>query len=106
MTRFNYTWIQLMLVDKKILGGGLSMLVVGLTLLAIINSSVPAGQAEMTEEEILDLLTKEQENKDMNTLASILTGVGFLLVLISFGARRKSKGSPKKEEKKPLGKDT
>lgn len=55
----------------------------------------------MTEEEIIDFLIKEQENKDMNTLASILTGVGFLLVLISFGARRKSKGSPKKEEKKP-----
>ena len=90
-----------MLVDKKILGGGLSMIVVGLTLLAIINSSVPAGQAGMTEEEILDLLTKEQENKDVNTLASILTGVGFLLVLISFGARRKTKGRTKKEEKKP-----
>lgn len=90
-----------MLVDKKILGGGLSMLVIGLGLLAIINSSVTAGQAGMTEEEILDLLTKEQENKDMNTLASILTGVGFLLVLISFGARRKNKESTKKEEKKP-----
>ncbi len=77
------------------------MLVVGLILLLIINSSVPVSQAGMTEEEIIDFLIKEQENKDMNTLASILTGVGFLLVLISFGARRKSKGSPKKEEKKP-----
>ena len=28
----------------------------------------------------------------MNILASILTGVGFLLVLISFGARKKTKG--------------
>ena len=77
------------------------MLVVGMALLVIINSSVPAGQPGMSEEEILDLLTKEQENKDMNTLAGILTGVGFLLVLISFGARRKNKGSVKKEEKKP-----
>lgn len=77
------------------------MLVVGLVLLLLINSTVPVGQAGMTEEEIIDFLIKEQENKDMNTLASILTGVGFLLVLISFGARRKSKGSPKKEEKKP-----
>ena len=77
------------------------MVVVGLALLAIINSSVPAGQTGMTEEEIIDLLTKEQENNDMNTLASILTGMGFLLVLISFGARKKSKGSEKKEEKKP-----
>ena len=77
------------------------MLIVGLALLAVINSSTPAGQTGMTEEEIIDLLTIEQENKDMNTLASILTGVGFLLVLISFGARRKSKSSAKKEEKKP-----
>ena len=33
-------------------------------------------------------------------LSGILVGVGFLLVLISFGARRK-KGSAKKTEKKP-----
>ena len=90
-----------MLVDKKILGGGLAMLVVGLVLLAIINSSIPAGKSGMSEEEIIDLRTQEQENKDMNTLASILTGIGFLLILISFGARRKNKDSPKKEEKKP-----
>ena len=89
------------MVDKKILGGGLAMVIVGLVLLGIITTSTPAGQTGMTEEEIIDLLTKEQENKDMKTLASILTGVGFLLVLISFGARRKNKGSAKKEEKKP-----
>lgn len=91
----------MVLIDKRILGGGLAMVVVGLVLLTIINSSVPVGQSGMTEEEIIDLLTKEQENRDMNTLASILTGVGFLLVLISFGTRRKSKDSAKKEEKKP-----
>jgi ABC-type Fe3+ transport system permease subunit len=90
----------LILVDKKILGGGLVMLVVGMVLLTSINSSIPAGKSGMTEEEIIDLVTKEQENKDMNTLASILAGIGFLLVLISFGARRKSKGTAKKEEKK------
>ena len=100
MVKFNLLRVRLVLVDKRILGGGLAMVVVGLALLAIINSSVPAGQTGMTEEEIIDLLTKEQENKDMNTLASILTGVGFLLVLISFGARRKSKDGVKKEEKK------
>ncbi len=77
------------------------MLVVGMGLLLSINSSIPAGSSEMTEEEIIDLIIKEQENKDMNILASILTGVGFLLVLISFGARKKTTGSSKKEEKKP-----
>ena len=83
----------MVLVDKKILGGGLAMLVVGLILLSIINSSIPAGHSGMTEEEIIDLVIAEEENRNMNTLASILTGIGFLLVLISFGARRKSKGA-------------
>ena len=91
----------MVLVDKKILGGGIAMLAVGLVLLSIINSSVPAGKSGMTEEEIVDLLIAEEENRNMNTLAGILTGVGFLLVLISFGKRRTSKDSAKKEEKKP-----
>ena len=91
----------MVLVDKKILGGGVAMLIVGVVLLISINSTTPFGKAGMTDEEILDLALKEQQNKDMNTLASILTGIGFLLVLISFGARRRNKESPKKEEKKP-----
>ncbi len=101
MTRFNLLRKRLVLVDKKILCGGLAMLVVGMILLISINASIPAGNTEMSEEEIIDLIIKEQENKDMNILASILTGTGFLLVLISFGARKKTKGSPKKEEEKP-----
>ena len=92
----------MVLVDKKILSGGIAMLAVGGAILIYLNLSIPAGQAGMTEEEIIDLMVREQENRDMNTLAGILSGVGFLLILISFGARRRSKGSPKKEEKKPL----
>ena len=90
-----------MLIDKKILAGGIAMLVVGMVLISIINSSTPAGRAGMTEDEVIDLMIAEEENRNMNTLASILTGVGFLLVLISFGARRKRSGAAKKEEKKP-----
>ena len=90
-----------MLVDKKILFGGIAMLVVGGVFLYYFNSDVPIGHAGMTQEEVLDLMIREQENQDMNTLAGILFGIGFLLILISFGARRKSKGSAKKEEKKP-----
>jgi len=91
----------MVLVDKRILSGGIAMLIVGGVILVYLNASIPIGQTGMTEEEILDLMQKEQENEDMTTLAGILFGVGFLLVLISFGARRKNKGSAKKEEKKP-----
>ncbi len=91
---------ELVLVDKKMLIGGLAMVIVGITLTVTINASMPAGQPGMTEEEVIDLLTAQQETQDFNTLSGILIGIGFLLVLISFGARRR-KGSVKKEEKKP-----
>ena len=90
----------MVLVNKKMLIGGLAMVIVGIILTVNINAAMPTGQTGMSEEEIIDLLIAQQETKDYNTLSGILIGIGFLLVLISFGARRK-KGSVKKEEKKP-----
>lgn len=92
--------LSMVLVDKKMLAGGLAMIIVGFILVVNISASMPAGQAGMTEEEAVDLLIAQQENEDYTTLAGILIGVGFLLVLISFGARRK-KDSAKRKEKKP-----
>ncbi|MDH5417919.1 MAG: hypothetical protein OEW86_08055 [Nitrosopumilus sp.] len=90
----------MVLVDKKILAGGLAMIIVGTILMLNLSATMPAGQTGMTEEEIVDLLVAQQENQDYNTLAGMLIGIGFLLVLISFGARRK-KDSAKRKEKKP-----
>ena len=91
----------MVLVDRKMLAGGTVMLIVGFGIFAYLDSLTPAGRADMTDQEIFDLIIAEQENRDFKTLAGILIGIGFLLVLISFGARRKRKGSPKREEKKP-----
>jgi len=91
----------MVLVDKKILSGGLIMVVVGITISLYLNSVMPIGTTGMSDEETLDLLTKQQENQDVSTLAGILMAIGFLLVLISFGARRKRKGGTKIVEKKP-----
>jgi preprotein translocase subunit SecG len=90
-----------MLVDKKILTGGLVMIAIGIMLSVVLNDSVPIGEGGMTEEQKLEFLLEERENSDYTTLSGILFGVGFLLVLISFGARRKKKGGAKKTEKKP-----
>ena len=87
-----------MLVDKRILAGGLALIIAGFVV-AITNGESPAGHAGMTEEEIIDLMIAEDNNQAYQMLSGILVGVGFLLVLISFGARRR-KGSAKKEEKK------
>jgi len=90
-----------LLIDKKILAGGLAMIAVGIVLSAILGGATPIGQGGMTEEERLEFLMEEQQNSDYKTLAGILLGIGFLLILISFGARRKKKGGAKRTEKKP-----
>ena len=77
------------------------MVVVGISFSLYLNSVMPIGTSGMTEDETLEFLIQQQENQDFNTLAGILIGVGFMLVLISFGARRKRKGGAKKVEKKP-----
>ena len=89
----------MVLVDKKILTGGLAMFIAGIVLKVAIAES-PAGQPGMTEEEIIDLMVAEDQNQAYKLLSGILIGIGFLLVLISFGARRK-KDSAKRQEKKP-----
>ncbi len=88
----------MVLVDKRILGGGIALIVAGVVLTTAISASMPVGQTGMTEEEAIDLLIAQQEIEDYNTLSGMLIGVGFLLVLISFGARRRN--SAKRIEKK------
>ncbi len=91
----------MVLVDKKIFSGGITMLIAGITISLYLNSVIPIGTTGMGEEETIDFLLKQRENQDMNALAGILIGMGFLLVLISFGAGRKRKDGAKKIEKKP-----
>lgn len=76
-------------IDRRILGGGIAMLAVGISLSTLFAASMPAGHTGMTEEETLDLLIAQQELEDYSTLAGVLIAVGFMLVLISFGARIK-----------------
>ena len=91
----------MVLVDKRILVGGIVLLAIGILISINVNSSIPVGQSGMSEEETIDLMIAQQENQDYNTLAGIFVGLGFLLILISFGARRK-KNTAKRQEKKPV----
>jgi uncharacterized membrane protein len=91
----------MVLVDKKILVSGIVMVAFGLAITVYLDATIPIGRADMTEEETFDLLEAQQQNQDMRLLSGIVAGIGFLLVLISFGARRKRKGGAKIIEKKP-----
>ena len=83
------------------MASGILMIGVGIIITSYLNFTTPMGEAGMTEDEVLDFLMAERENADYKTLSGILIGFGFLLVLISFGARRKRKGGAEKIEKKP-----
>jgi len=80
---------------------GIIMIIAGTVILLYLTEITPIGKTGMTEDEKLNLLLAERENSDYRTLSGILIGFGFLLVLISFGARRKRKSGAKKIEKKP-----
>ena len=91
-----------MVFDKKILVSGIIMVAFGLAITVYLDATIPTGRSGMTEEEAFDLLSAQQQNQDMRILSGIVAGVGFLLVLISFGARKKRKeGGVKTIEKKP-----
>ena len=77
------------------------MIMFGVIITFYLTETSPVGRAGMTDDQKLDLLIAEQENSDYRTLSGILIGIGFLLVLISFGARRKRGTGAKKTEKKP-----
>ena len=72
-----------MLIDKKILAGGVSLLILGFALSAIFSEMTPVGQGGMTDEEIAEFLLDERQNQDYTILAGILIGLGFLLILIT-----------------------
>ena len=78
------------------------MTIVGISLSAFLTSNIPAVHPDMSDEDAQAVILEQQENQDFSTLAAIVAGVGFLLILISFGARKKRKGgSVKTVEKKP-----
>ena len=68
-----------MIVDKKILAGGLTMIIVGIALSAILGVATPIGEGGMTPEEELEFLMAERQNTDSKTLSGILIGVDFCL---------------------------
>ena len=79
--------------------GGVIMVIVGISISWYLTESMPIGKADMSDDEKLNLILAERENSDYRLLSGILVGFGFLLILISFGARRKRKGGAEKIEK-------
>lgn len=92
--------LEMLRVNPKILALGAGLLVAGFVLVVYLAQIMPAGQTGMTEQEIAEFLLDEQQNTDFVTLASILVGLGFLLILISFGTARGEGGAKPRRKTK------
>ncbi|HMK32743.1 MAG TPA: hypothetical protein VK431_03870 [Nitrosopumilaceae archaeon] len=79
-------------MDKRLLFIGIGILAVGITISLYLNANVPVGKAGMTEEETLKLYQDEATYTSLYTLFQIIAGLGFFILLISLGLKRKQKG--------------
>lgn len=76
-------------IDRRLLAGGAAMIAAGIAISLHLSASMPVGTPGMTEEAAAELILDQRENRDMGMLSALLAGIGFLLVLVSLGARRR-----------------
>ena len=79
-------------MDKRVFALGVVMLVAGFSVYGYLNENVPAGKADMTQDEINALNEAEVVNTGLSNIAGLVGGLGFFIVLISIGLKRKKKG--------------
>jgi hypothetical protein len=88
-------------MDKRIFFAGIAILAVGITISLYVNANMPVGKADMTENEALKLYQDEATYTSLSTLFQIVAGIGFFILLISLGLRKKKGGAAKSITQKP-----
>ena len=79
-------------MDKRVFVAGIAILAAGIAVSLYLNSIIPLGKPGMTDAEQLQFYQDEATFTSLATLFQIIAGLGFFLLLISFGLKRKQKG--------------
>lgn len=78
------------------------MLAVGFSVYGYLNENAPTGKADMSQDEIDALNQAEIVNAGLDNIAAMIGGIGFFIVLISIGLKRRKKdGAGKPVTQKP-----
>ena len=88
-------------MDKRIFSLGIALLVAGIVVRLYLNSAYPVGRSGMSEQETLLLLQNQATNHALSELFSIIAAIGFFILLISFGLKRKKGDAGKITIQKP-----
>ena len=79
-------------MDKRIFFAGIAILAFGIIISLYLYNNIPTGKPGMTEAETLQFYQDEATYTSLSTLFQIVAGLGFFLLLISIGLKRKQKG--------------
>ncbi len=79
-------------MDKRVFVLGAIMLGIGFSVYGYLNENAPTGKADMSQDEIDALNQAEIVNAGLGNIAAMIGGIGFFIVLISIGLKRKKKG--------------
>lgn len=79
-------------MDKRVFAFGIAMLVGGFAVYGYLNENVPTGKADMSDEETNALHEAEVVNAGLSNIAGLVGGLGFFILLISIGLKRRKKG--------------
>ncbi|MGI0083286.1 MAG: hypothetical protein ACREAF_05360 [Nitrosopumilaceae archaeon] len=90
-------------MDKRIFSAGVAMIAVGISGIWYLNETYPVWNPQMPEEDKSLLLQAQATSGELSRLFAIVATIGFLLLLISFGLKRKKGGAGKILAEKPAG---
>lgn len=76
-------------MDKRIFTAGVALLAAGIVIRLYLNSTYPVGRSGMSEADAALLLQAQATNHALSDLFSIIAAIGFFILLISFGLKRK-----------------
>lgn len=79
-------------MDKRVFVLGAIMLATGFSVYGYLNENAPTGKADMSQDEIDALNQAEIVNAGLGNIAAMIGGIGFFIVLISMGLKRRKKG--------------
>ncbi|MDE1811831.1 MAG: hypothetical protein KGH86_08195 [Thaumarchaeota archaeon] len=89
-------------MDKRVFVLGIAMLAIGFSVYGYLNENAPTGKPDMTQDEIDALNQAEIVNAGLGNISAMVGGIGFFIVLISIGLKRRKKdGTGKPITQKP-----
>jgi uncharacterized membrane protein len=80
-------------MDKRIFFSGIAILASGIIISLYLNNNMPLGKPGMTDAETSQFYLDEATYTSLSTLFQIISGLGFFLLLISIGLKRRQRGS-------------